>query len=331
MIKECSKETNMYIHFDYLENVSKELRELRHNEILKEELPGGMNKYKFFALLHRETQLNAPHRKKRRVVDAVAIELLLPLGISKSKIDELLQELHKQYFSNLHYIVYLIERGSAKYLRFICSERKYSFEQTDIPTYYGKDVYMRVNENGKKVFAKETDLDAELLHKGTDIRSTRFSHFSNKVRKFTGNAKEFAQKKRQLHMMILSILKKLNFVKNEIFLHRINSKQAKGNVYTFMNIQDFNKTIVYMESVLSELERNLKFGYMLDSYKDLTKLRFKYQQRIKRLKFRCNSKVSISLNYRVRRDYFLQNLTSFQELFDTDIDDFIKDISKGLC
>lgn len=325
MIKQYLKSNNLYVEVEHLDHVNLELKELRNNKLLYQNLPKGKRVYLFFNELSAETQRNAPNRKERRVIEAVAVEIMLPKEISKDEKERLLQELHKVYMSELNYVVFEVKRGFATYLRYICSERKYYQSEETIETLYGHDGYRVKGKTGKLVYASKETPNAVCIYKATDVRSTRKGHFGNKCRKFAGSKKVFNHKVEMLKLQICTILQKMNYVRTSRCFPKHDGKSAK-NGYVLQNIQSLNKTLEYMESVINVMERSLCLGYMEDYVDDLNKIYYSYKMRAKKKCIRIG-KVTLKFQVTLKQSIFQENVERFKEEFETAIESLQKQIA----
>lgn len=329
MIKAIDKTNNMWLHKEPIENITQKMRVLTKLELLHTNIEDVDS---FFSQLHDFCQKHKKAKRKERTnVEAIGLEIMIPSELTeKNQMIQFCNEFSKKALRSLPYAAYYLERGSeGRYIYFIVSERRYENKAITLEIKAMSDVYMRTNENNKKVICKATDPDAVCIkRKGTVYKSTKV-HFTNKNRLFTGNDSEFQHKIANFKRVVVTILSKLHFhlVKKRVFFRKINIKEAQGNYFKYMNIIALNNTFRYFEERINKAEDTLLLGYMQDDQKELSQLKFKYLNRARNLRFQYGRN-SLSFDWNMRKDRFQDNLEALVRTFDEDLDNFYIDLER---
>lgn len=329
MIKTIDKASNVWIKKDPIQNITTKMKKLSKQEMIHSNIEDPLS---FFAQLHDFSRKHKKaNRKDRTNIEAIGLEVMIPDGMSeKGQMIHFCNEFSKKALRSLPYAAYYIERGTCgRYIYFLVSERRY--EKTAIALEYkaASDVYMRVNEENKKVFCKANEKGAVCIKKkGTIYKSVKV-HFTNKNRLFTGNDNEFLHKIENFKRIVVTILSKLHFhfVKKRVFFRKVNIKEAQGNYYKYMNIMALNDTFKYFEERINKAEDTLILGYMTDDQKELNQLKFKYLNRARNFRFQYGRK-TLSFDWNMRKDRFQDNLETLVETFEKDMEAFYLDLER---
>ena len=326
MIKTLDNQSNLYLRIERMENASSAFQTLnKKGSFLSGNIESPIT---FFAELHDySVRYKKANRKERRDIEAVQVELLVPQELDLNSLRSFSKDYAIKAFVDLPYVAYLLKRGNGVYIYYLISERRYMRKSEKVDVIARSNIYQKINEKGKKVFAKATDpLAICIKQKGTVYRSYS-SHFTDhKNRLFTGNDNEFAHKIQLFLRIATTLLNKIHLVYKRVFFRKINIKRANGNYYHYLNIRDLNDTFLYFETTLNKIEESLLLGYMEDSLADLNKIKYSYLNRARKLRFRYD-RVSLPFHFCIRRDLFRENLESFVDSFDKDINCFYQGLS----
>lgn len=324
MIKELKQASNLYLHINRLERVNKVLKQLNKQGIfLTSNLKDPSS---FFGSLHEfQMKYKTNDRVKRRDIEAIQVDVLLPKRIDHDLLIGFARNYAKKAFKNLPYTCYQFNKGQGSYLIYIVSERKYLKKSVEVSVCAKSDVYQKINSKGKKVFTTASDPAGNQIKKKGDVYKKYKTHFTNKDRLFTGNDNEFTHKVLNFKRVAVSLFSELNFVIKRVFFQKINIKKAKGNYFHYLNIRDLNDTFMYFEKTLNAAEHWILQGYMEEELKYLNKIKYRFLNRARDMRFQYG-RVSLPFDYRLRRDRFRENIESLVSAFDVEIDQFYEEL-----
>ncbi|WP_159649724.1 hypothetical protein [Erysipelothrix aquatica] len=248
-------------------------------------------------------------------------------SIAHSVMNELLKT-HKK----VSWIAEATKQGEGTYITFtLCLAKRYKADKT-VKVFYTHDVY---KHKTKKHFIKEGHPDAYLTHKAGDLKSEIQTSWSNKIRLFEMEKKEFIDNFiPMLKRVVCRAINKVKKIKTGKYLKYIKHTllaNKKKTVYYNINVRYYNDFVADVNLKLRYWENAIysgaKYYQEEDLIRDWNALKQRFIAYTRNRKFKLttsgNRTIKLSLNPWINTVTFRENIQSIHELFDEQLDNIL--------
>lgn len=326
MLKIYKNTSNTFVRIDYIAD----LLPILSNSKLKVLCSRTPYSYQaFFTDLHEYNLTQFYKRTKTKNVDAIELSFLLPKGLNAKTFNTLHNTIIQEEINNLPFISYIKERGTAKYLCFLISEREYSSNTITHCMLAPCDTYKKYDSTkNKTLICKKDDDGAFLSEEKGSLRKKWQSHFTNKTRYFNGCVQDLINITNRIKKTFIRVLQSLNSTINRAFFKKINSRKY-SNIFVINNIKDLNNLLCDFDHKLDKALNGLYDCKLYDNnYQKLWSIRTKINNQLSNFTFRFskNSNKTLSIYYKQNRKSFLENLNCYKEIINQNINNFYKEV-----